>query len=139
MVRFVVASGPNSPTILHPRCRGAIAILHVRSRVARECCLCVRRAFRCDAPVASATLYLTARGVVEARISGQRVGDDLFAPEWTDYNKRIQYRTYDVTKLLKPGENAIGVMLGDGWWSGYVGWQETRADAFRSMARLYEE
>ncbi len=55
------------------------------------------------------------------------MGDDIFAPEWTDYDQRIHYRTYDVTAHLAQGTNVIGVVLGDGWWSGYVGWQETRA------------
>ncbi|MBD5780431.1 family 78 glycoside hydrolase catalytic domain [Pelagicoccus sp. NFK12] len=85
-----------------------------------------RKAFSVAKPFSRATLYLSARGVVEARIEGKRVGEDLFAPEWTDYDTRIHYRTYDVTKLLSEGEQAIGVILGDGWWSGYVGWQETR-------------
>ena len=85
-----------------------------------------RRSFFVEAELVCATLYLSARGLVEARVSGQRVGEDIFAPEWTDYDKRIQYRTYDVTDLVETGENALGVTLGDGWWSGYVGWQETR-------------
>jgi alpha-L-rhamnosidase len=83
----------------------------------------------CDVrgPIKRATLYASARGVLELRANGQRVGEDVFAPEWTDYDKRIQYRTYDVTALLAPGHNVLGTILGDGWWSGYVGWQETRA------------
>ena len=78
-------------------------------------------------PIARATLYATARGIFEFRANGQRVSEDLFAPEWTDYDKRIQYRTYDVTALLTQGRNALAATLGDGWWTGYVGWQETRA------------
>ena len=45
----------------------------------------------------------------------------MFRPGWTDYNKRIQYQTYDVTRLLQNGPNALGVVLGDGWYSGHVG------------------
>jgi len=86
-----------------------------------------RREFDLNAPVKRATLYATARGIFELRANGHRIGDDLFAPEWTDYDKRIHYRTYDVTDLLATGRNALAVSLGDGWWSGYVGWQETRA------------
>lgn len=73
-----------------------------------------------------ATVYASARGLFELRIDGRRVGDDLFAPEWTDYFKRIHYRTYDVTGLLATGANRVEATLGDGWWSGYVGWQEQR-------------
>ncbi|HMP81383.1 MAG TPA: family 78 glycoside hydrolase catalytic domain [Verrucomicrobiota bacterium] len=86
-----------------------------------------RREFDVPSPIKRAMLYASARGIFELRANGQRIGKDIFAPEWTDYDKRIHYRTYDVTALLKTGRNALGAMLGDGWWSGYVGWQETRA------------
>jgi alpha-L-rhamnosidase len=86
-----------------------------------------RKEFKVASAVKRATVYASARGLFELRINGQRVGADVFAPEWTDYNKRIQYRTYDVTGLIAHGRNVIGAVLGDGWWSGHVGWQETRA------------
>ncbi|ATC63334.1 alpha-L-rhamnosidase [Nibricoccus aquaticus] len=86
-----------------------------------------RREIDLPAPIARATLYATARGIFEFRANGQRISQDLFAPEWTDYDKRIHYRTYDVTALLSQGRNALAATLGDGWWTGYVGWQETRA------------
>ena len=86
-----------------------------------------RKEFDVPGPIGRATLYASARGLFELHANGRRVGEDVFAPEWTDYDKRIHYRTYDVTELLTPGRNALGAMLGDGWWSGYVGWQETRA------------
>lgn len=86
-----------------------------------------RREFELPAAIKRATLYATARGLVELRANDRRVSDDLFAPEWTDYDKRIHYRAYDVTALLARGRNTLAATLGDGWWSGYVGWQETRA------------
>lgn len=86
-----------------------------------------RKEFDVPGPIQRATLYASARGVFELRANGRRVGEDIFAPEWTDYDKRLHYRAYDVTGLLKTGRNALGATLGDGWWSGYVGWQETRA------------
>ncbi|HLZ54850.1 MAG TPA: glycoside hydrolase family 78 protein [Verrucomicrobiae bacterium] len=85
-----------------------------------------RREFKVAGAVKRATLYASARGLFELHLNGRRVGEDVFAPEWTDYHKRIHYRTYDVTDLIGRGRNVIGVILGDGWWSGYVGWQETR-------------
>ncbi|MBN1764282.1 MAG: family 78 glycoside hydrolase catalytic domain [Sedimentisphaerales bacterium] len=85
-----------------------------------------RKTFEVNSPVRQATLYASARGLYECTLNGQRVGQDIFTPEWTDYNKRIQYRTYDITQLIKPGSNVLGAILGDGWYSGYVGWQETR-------------
>ena len=86
-----------------------------------------RKEFEIQSPIKRATIYASARGIFELRANGQRVGEDIFAPEWTDYDQRIHYRAYDVTALLKTGRNALGATLGDGWWSGYVGWQETRA------------
>jgi alpha-L-rhamnosidase len=86
-----------------------------------------RREFDIPAPIRRATLYATARGLFEFTANNRPVTADLFAPEWTDYDKRIHYRTYDVTALLAQGRNTLEATLGDGWWSGYVGWQETRA------------
>ena len=85
-----------------------------------------RKAFTIDGKVERATLYATARGLFECHLNGKRVGEDVLAPEWTDYDKRIQYRTYDVTDQVASGSNVLAAILGDGWYSGYVGWQETR-------------
>jgi len=85
-----------------------------------------RKVFRIDKPVARAFVYSTARGLFELRLNGKRVGEDVFAPEWTDYRKRIQYRTYDVTAMLQPGENVLGAVLGEGWYSGYIGFNFKR-------------
>jgi alpha-L-rhamnosidase len=85
-----------------------------------------RKEFVVPGAIRRATVYASARGVFELRANGKRIGRDLFAPEWTDYDKRIQYRTYDVTRLLRRGRNVLAATLGDGWWSGFVGWQETR-------------
>jgi len=57
-------------------------------------------------------------------IDGKPVGNGELTPGWTDFNKREAYQTYDVTKLLKSGENAIGMRLAGGWFSGHVGWTE---------------
>lgn len=85
-----------------------------------------RREFSVPTGVRRATVYASARGLFELYLGGQRVGQDVLAPEWTDYDRRIHYRTYDVTDRLSPGRHVLGAVLGDGWWSGYVGWQETR-------------
>jgi len=85
-----------------------------------------RKEFEVPGSVRRATIYASARGLFELRLGGRRIGEDIFAPEWTDYDKRIHYRSYDVTGQIKRGGNVLGAVLGDGWWSGYVGWQETR-------------
>lgn len=71
--------------------------------------------------IAKARLYITACGLYEAKINGQRVGNFVLAPGHTDYTKRIQLQTYDVAKLLKNGENDITVELADGWYRGSCG------------------
>ena len=71
--------------------------------------------------IVKARLYITACGLYEAKINGQRVGNFVLAPGHTDYTKRIQLRTYDVTDLLNDGENEITVELADGWYRGSCG------------------
>lgn len=86
----------------------------------------MRRQFNLTAPVRSAHLYVTALGVYEVRLNGKRVGDTLLAPGWTDYHTRVLYQVYDVTTLLRMGDNTLGAMLGDGWYCGYVGFRGER-------------
>ncbi|HUZ57248.1 MAG TPA: family 78 glycoside hydrolase catalytic domain [Hanamia sp.] len=81
-----------------------------------------RKQFSTDKKIKSAALFITAHGLYEAQINGSRVGDDYFTPGWTSYNKRLQYQEYDVTGLVKKGNNAIGVTLGSGWYRGHLAW-----------------
>ena len=74
----------------------------------------LRREFPLDKPVSLARLYATARGVYELYINGNRVGNDVLAPGWTDYDRRVQYQTYDVTDLVREGGNDLEVLLGNG-------------------------
>ena len=71
--------------------------------------------------IKKARLYVTARGIYEIYLNGNRVSNDYFNPGLTQYNKNLMYQTYDVTKALKQGEkNAIGAWLSEGWWSGNI-------------------
>ena len=81
---------------------------------------CFRKCFYAE-NVVSARLYITACGLYEARLNGERIGNFLLAPGITDYRKRVQYQTYDVTALLKNGANELTVQLADGWYRGSVG------------------
>src|SRR5215211_6870633 len=81
----------------------------------------LRKEFRLERPVRRARMYTTARGVYDLYLNGNRVGKDVLAPGWTDYDRRVQYQTYDVTPLLTDGPNALGAVLGDGWFAGFVG------------------
>jgi alpha-L-rhamnosidase len=81
----------------------------------------LRKSFSTRGPITSATLYVTALGLYECRLNGQRVGDHVLAPDWTDYNKRVRYQAYDVTSLVRPGDNALGALLAPGWYAGHIG------------------
>ena len=75
-----------------------------------------RKQLRLDRPVDHATISICGLGQFELHVNGHRVGNDLLEPGWTDYAKTDLYVTHDVTDLLRPGENAVGVMLGGGMY-----------------------
>ena len=80
-----------------------------------------RKEFKAEKKVKSAYAFITAHGMYEAEMNGKKIGDDYFTPGWTSYNKRLQYQVYDVSEMIIPGENAIGVTLGNGWYRGIIG------------------
>jgi alpha-L-rhamnosidase len=81
-----------------------------------------RKQFSSTKKIVSATAYITAHGMYEAQINGKRVGDAYLTPGWTSYKKRLQYQVYDVTNLVASGNNAIGVVTGNGWYRGFLAW-----------------
>ncbi|MEL7498423.1 MAG: family 78 glycoside hydrolase catalytic domain [Planctomycetota bacterium] len=80
-----------------------------------------RKQFVPTKKIQRATVYATALGIYQLELNGQAVSDHYFAPGWTDYRQRAYYNTYDVTELVRTGENVIGATVADGWYSGYVG------------------
>jgi alpha-L-rhamnosidase len=97
-----------------------------------------RKEFSSNKKIKSATAYITAHGMYEAQINGKRVGDAYLTPGWTSYNKRLQYQAYDVTDLLKEGNNAIGVTLGNGWYRSYLAWSHSRDHYGKDIALLFQ-
>jgi alpha-L-rhamnosidase len=81
-----------------------------------------RKEFMTGKQISSARVYVTAHGFYELEINGKKVGDQVLTPGWTSYSKRLQYQAYDVTSLLVKGNNAIGAILGDGWYRGTLAW-----------------
>lgn len=71
--------------------------------------------------IQKARLYVTACGLYEGCLNGQRIGNFVMAPGHTDYRKRVQYQTYDVTVLLQSGINELIFQLADGWYRGSCG------------------
>lgn len=86
----------------------------------------LRRDFTLAPRIVSARLYVTSVGLNAVELNGRRVDDRLFRPGWTSYDHRLQYDTYDVTGLVQPGANAVGVTLGDGWYRGRFGFNGQR-------------
>ena len=86
----------------------------------------LRREFKLNGTIERARAYVTSHGLYELHLNGQRVGDEVLTPGWTSYNKRLQYQTYDVTRMLRSGDNTVGVILGDGWYRGNLGWEDKR-------------
>jgi alpha-L-rhamnosidase len=89
-------------------------------------CPVLRRPFTLAGSIRRATLYATARGVLELELNGARVGDARLAPGWTDYRVRLEYAAHDVTAMLRQGENVLGAILGPGWYAGFVGMNPLR-------------
>jgi len=107
-IAWAQTPGPDAEPLGHPWIPDSVKVL--------------RHDFTVSQPVKSARLYATALGTYEMFLNGQRVGDDIMAPGWTDYRERLKYQTYDVTALVKSGANAIGALLAPGWYSTPLEW-----------------
>lgn len=83
-------------------------------------------------------LYITAHGLYEVWINDQRVGDFVLAPGSYNYEKRLAYQTYDVTALLRDGENSVQVILGDGWYRSVSGVDGDRNLYGEDIALLFQ-
>ncbi len=81
----------------------------------------IRKAFDVTGEVKRARIYTTALGLYKFKINGRKITDDVFTPGWTEYEKLVQYQTYDITDALNKGRNVISVVLGDGWYVGCTG------------------
>ncbi|MEI2722238.1 MAG: family 78 glycoside hydrolase catalytic domain [Verrucomicrobiota bacterium] len=86
-------------------------------------CPMFRKEFSLTSQIKSATAYVSAKGVYDLWINGRKIGPNVLAPEWTDYDQRIQYQTFDVTTNLLtgtptwPSNNVLGAVAGEGWFS----------------------
>jgi len=85
----------------------------------------LRKGFELSGEIASARLYITAKGVFDVSINGQDVSDDVMPPGYTPYKERIETITYDVSDVIESGQNTIGVEVAAGWHSGRLGWKKS--------------
>lgn len=76
-----------------------------------------RKSFRIQKEISEATLFISGLGHYEAYVNGAKIGNSFLAPGWTDYDKTVLYNCYDVTKMLDEGENAIGAIVGNGFYN----------------------
>jgi alpha-L-rhamnosidase len=81
----------------------------------------LRKNFDVKSRIKKATLYASALGYYEMWLNGERIGTQLQAPEWTNYEDNVQYQTYDLTGQVKNGENVLAATLADGWATGRMG------------------
>jgi alpha-L-rhamnosidase len=98
----------------------------------------LRKEFTLDKTIKKARLYISCQGLYQVEINGKRVGDQEFTPGWTSYNTRLQYQSYDITKQLVQQKNAIGIVLGDGWFRGNLGWVDGRNNYGEKLAAIAE-
>ncbi len=104
----------------------------------------LRRTVEVRGGIVKARAYVTALGLYVLTINGVRIGDQQLAPGWTDYTKRVRYQVFDVTANLSEGPNAIGAILGDGWYAGHIGWRDRgvygdRPRLFAQIEVVYED
>ncbi|MCD9878454.1 glycoside hydrolase family 78 protein [Streptomyces guryensis] len=99
----------------------------------------LRTGFTVRGPVCSARMLITALGVYETELNGTVVGDVVLAPGWTSYHHRHRYHTFDVTGLLRPGPNAWGAHLADGWYRGLLGFNGGTRNLYGSRTGLFAE
>jgi alpha-L-rhamnosidase len=97
-----------------------------------------RKEFKSDKQITSARVYVTSHGFYELEINGKKVGDQVLTPGWTSYGKRLQYQVYDVTNMLVKGNNALGAVLGDGWYRGTLAWGDNWAVYGKNLGILYQ-
>ncbi|MEA5457950.1 family 78 glycoside hydrolase catalytic domain [Arcicella sp. LKC2W] len=98
----------------------------VMSEVGKSPASMLRKGFSLKGKIVSARAYVTSHGYYELSLNGQKVGNEVLTPGWTAYHKRLQYQSYDVTNMLRSGANAVGAMLGEGWFRSTLGWTNNR-------------
>jgi len=99
----------------------------------------LRKTFEIDKPVRRARAFVCGLGLHELRVNGAKAGDDVLATPRTDFSRRTLYATYDITAAIQAGANAVGLILGNGWFNGqkkYWGWQMQWYASPRAIAQL---
>jgi alpha-L-rhamnosidase len=101
-------------------------------------CPYLRKEFKIKSKIREARIYVTCHGLYQLSLNGEKVSDELFTPGWTSYHKRLQYQVYDVTEQVQTGRNAVGIILGDGWYRGNLAWNGKRNTYGNKLALLFQ-
>lgn len=96
----------------------------------------LRRQFQAKGQPKKARLYVTARGIYDILLNGQRISEDYLNPGMTQYNKTLLYQTFDVTTLIQSGENCWMTQLNEGWWSGNATFETSNWNYFGDRQSL---
>jgi len=96
----------------------------------------LRKEFSIGKAIRKARLYISSHGLYQVELNGEKIGDQEFTPGWTSYDTRLQYQTYDITSQLLQNRNAIGIVLGDGWFRGTLGWGDNRNNWGAKLAAI---
>ena len=96
----------------------------------------VRRTFELKGKIKEAFVYTTALGLYNIFLNGEKIGNDEMTPGWTSYKKHLLYQTYEITEQLQEGSNAIGAILGAGWYKGKMGFEGKRNNYGKQTALL---
>lgn len=133
--------GENTAEVLGEPIQNAIAVENAFNIVSPVPAANVCKAFTVRKPPKRARLYASARGFYDAYINGAKVNCDFYNPGFTDYRKRIQYQTYDVTDLLKIGKNSVCAVVAKGYYTGHVGYNPSMiyGESTAFIAKLFVE
>lgn len=96
----------------------------------------LRKEFSVNKKITAARVYVTSHGMYKLYLNGNKAGNDELTPGWTSYNKRLQYQVYDITSMLQQGNNAVGAMVGDGWYRGSLAWDNNWAIYGKTLGLL---
>ncbi|GAA3315530.1 alpha-L-rhamnosidase [Arthrobacter ramosus] len=119
---LAVHGGEDGRTIIRDPSRGALPIL--------------RRKFQAQRDVTGAKIYITARGIYELHVNGEKIGNDWFNPGSSDYRYTIEYSAYDISEQIRTGDNTLTVTLAPGWWADMMSFMETNTNFYGDRPSL---
>jgi alpha-L-rhamnosidase len=127
---------PNGPAGYLDSPSGEDALENPAQRDGRSTLL--RREFAVSGPVRRARVHVCGLGLYELYLNGGKVGQDVLAPAKSHYRKQVFYNTYDITEELNNGDNAFGIILGNGWFNPYKKWWSWRMQWFGSQRAILQ-